>query len=254
MLQRPTSSLQRIEPADDDPSETREWFDALDSVYWRAGSERAAVLLSSLARRASALGITPIMRWNALAMVMRANLAAGELGGHIASYASAAEILEVGFNHFFRAGGDDGLGDIVFFQPHSAPGVYARAFLEGRLSEDNLKNYRPEIGGVGLSSYPHPWLMLNFWQTPTGSMGIGPISAIYRARFMRYLSNRGLASTPGRRVWGVFGDGEMDEPESIAGLLLAAREGLDNLTFIINCNLQRVGRTCAQQRADHPGA
>jgi pyruvate dehydrogenase E1 component len=133
-------------------------------------------------------------RWNALAVVMRANLVAGELGGHIASYASAAEIFEVGLNHFFRAGGDDGGGDVVFLQPHSAPGVYARAFLEGRLSEDNLKRYRREIGGVGLSSYPHPWLMPSFWQTPTGSMGIGPISAIYQGRFMRYPSNRRLAT------------------------------------------------------------
>jgi pyruvate dehydrogenase E1 component len=272
MLESPTSRFKRIEPADEDPAETHEWLDALDSVYWHGGAERAAFLLASLVRRASELGIalrdsrsspyrntippekqapfpgdleleeriTAIMRWNALAMVMRANLVAGELGGHIASYASAAEIFEVGFNHFFRAGGDQGGGDIVFFQPHSAPGVYARAFLEGRLSEDNLKRYRREIGGVGLSSYPHPWLMPNFWQTPTGSMGIGPISAIYQARFMRYLSNRGLADTGGRRVWGIFGDGEMDEPESLAGLSLAGREGLDNLTFVINCNLQRL--------------
>jgi pyruvate dehydrogenase E1 component len=271
MLERPSSRLDSFEPADDDPAETREWFDALDSVYWHAGGERAAFLLASLIRRAGELGIalneqpnspyrntispereapfpgdlaleeriTAIMRWNALAMVMRANLAASELGGHIASYASAAEIFEVGFNHFFRAG-EDGRGDIVFFQPHSAPGVYARAFLEGRLTEDNLKHYRREVGGAGLSSYPHPWLMPGFWQTPTGSMGIGPISAIYQARFMRYLSNRGLMDTRGRRVWGVFGDGEMDEPESIAGLSLAAREGLDNLTFVINCNLQRL--------------
>ena len=271
MLERPISRLEPSAPADDDPSETGEWLDALDSVFRYAGGERAAFLLSSLARRAGELGvalndapvspyqntippekqapfpgdlaleerITAIMRWNALAMVMRANMAAGELGGHIASYASAAEIFEVGFNHFFRAGGDGG-GDIVYFQPHSAPGVYARAFLEGRLSEENLKRYRRETGGGGLSSYPHPWLMPDFWQTPTGSMGIGPISAIYQARFMRYLTNRGLMDTRGRRVWGVFGDGEMDEPESLAGLSLAAREGLDNLTFVINCNLQRL--------------
>ena len=271
MLDRARPRLEPFEPADDDPTETREWLDALESVYRHAGAERAAFLLSSLAGRAGELGIaltgqpnspyrntipaereapfpgdlkleeriTAIMRWNALAMVMRANLAAAELGGHIASYASAAEIFEVGFNHFFRAGGEDG-GDIVFFQPHSAPGVYARAFLEGRLSEENLKRYRREVGGVGLSSYPHPWLMPSFWQTPTGSMGVGPISAIYQARFMRYLMNRGLMDTRGRRVWGVFGDGEMDEPESLAGLSLAGREGLDNLTFVINCNLQRL--------------
>jgi pyruvate dehydrogenase E1 component len=186
--------------------------------------------------------ITSIVRWNALAMVVRANVAYGELGGHIGSYASAAEIFECGFNHFFRADEGDGThgGDLVFFQPHSAPGVYARAFLEGRLSEANLANYRQEVGGQGLSSYPHPWLMPDFWQFPTGSMGLGPMSAIYHARFMRYLQNRGIADTSQRRVWGVFGDGEMDEPESIGALTLAARENLDNLTFIINCNLQRL--------------
>ena len=184
--------------------------------------------------------ITAIIRWNALAMVVRANKAYGELGGHIASYASAAEIFETGFNHFFRADTGADNGDLVFFQPHSAPGVYARAFLEGRLSEEQLKRYRQEVNGGGLSSYPHPWLMPDFWQTPTGSMGIGPITAIYQARFLRYLQHRGLANTETRHVWGVFGDGEMDEPESIAGLSLAAREGLDNLTFVINCNLQRL--------------
>ncbi|MFC1665420.1 alpha-ketoglutarate dehydrogenase, partial [Pseudomonadota bacterium] len=181
--------------------------------------------------------ITAILRWNALAMVSRANKAHGELGGHIASYASVAEIFEVGFNHFFRAGDN---ADLVYFQPHSAPGVYARAYLEGRLDETALSNYRQEVSGNGLCSYPHPWLMPEFWQFPTGSMGIGPISAIYNARFMRYLSARGIAETEGRHVWGVFGDGEMDEPESIAALSFAARENLDNLCFIINCNLQRL--------------
>jgi pyruvate dehydrogenase E1 component len=184
--------------------------------------------------------ITAIMRWNALAMVMRANHAYGDLGGHIASYASAAEIFEVGFNHFFRAGSGAGTGDLVFYQPHSAPGVYARAFLEGRLSEERLTRYRQEVGGDGLCSYPHPWLMPDFWQFPTGSMGIGPLSSIYQARFLRYLEDRELKPRSDRHVWGVFGDGEMDEPESIGGLTLAAREGLDNLTFIINCNLQRL--------------
>ena len=184
--------------------------------------------------------LTAIMRWNALAMVVRANKAYGELGGHIASYASAAEIFEIGFNHFFRGPDAPQGGDLVFFQPHSAPGVYARAFLEGRLTEDQLAHYRQEVGGRGLCSYPHPWLMPTFWQFPTGSMGIGPINAIYQARFMRYLANRGLAATDQRHVWGVFGDGEMDEPESVGALTLAAREGLDNLTFIINCNLQRL--------------
>ncbi|WP_415011923.1 alpha-ketoglutarate dehydrogenase [Amaricoccus sp.] len=184
--------------------------------------------------------ITAIMRWNALAMVMRANKAYGELGGHVASYASAAEIFELGFNHFFHAATAGHGGDVVYFQPHSAPGVYARAFLEGRLTEDQLKHYRQEIGGPGLCSYPHPWLMPDFWQVPTGSMGIGPLSAIYQARFMHYLRDRSLADTDRRHVWGVFGDGEMDEPESMAGLSIAAREKLDNLTFIINCNLQRL--------------
>ena len=173
-------------------------------------------------------------------MVVRANKAYGELGGHIASYASAAEIFEIGFNHFFRAAGEGSDGDLLFLQPHSAPGVYARAFLEGRLTEAQLARFRQEVGGGGLCSYPHPWLMPEFWQFPTGSMGIGPINAIYQARFMRYLSHRGLVQTEGRRVWGIFGDGEMDEPESIGALTLAARERLDNLTFIINCNLQRL--------------
>ena len=258
--------------ADSDPTETAEWLDALESVFRMAGGERAEFLLSALDRKAKDLGvvadvlpfgpyrntialekqgafpgdiemenrITAIIRWNALAMVMRANAAYGELGGHVASYASAAEIFEVGFNHFFRGADGERGGDVVFFQPHSAPGVYARAFLEGRLTEAQLERYRQEIGGPGLSSYPHPWLMPDFWQTPTGSMGIGPISAVYQARFMRYLRDRGLLDTDGRHVWGVFGDGEMDEPESTAGLSLAAREKLDNLTFIINCNLQRL--------------
>jgi len=257
--------------ADSDPQETREWLDALEDVVRVAGHERALVLLRLLEEQAQQRGIvanvppfsayrntiaveqqgpypgdlaleeriTSIVRWNALAMVVRANVAYGELGGHIGSYASAAEIFEVGFNHFFRADSGHG-GDLVFFQPHSAPGVYARAFLEGRLTDAHLAHYRQEVRGRGLSSYPHPWLMPDFWQFPTGSMGLGPISAIYQARFMRYLRDRGLADTDGRRVWGVFGDGEMDEPESIGALTLAARERLDNLTFIVNCNLQRL--------------
>ncbi len=257
---------------DTDHDETLEWLESLEAVVRKSGSERGQFLLNQLEQHASALGITShaspysayrntipverqgpypgdlaieeritsIIRWNALAMVVRANQAYGELGGHIASYASAAEIFEVGFNHFFRARDERHDGDLVFYQPHSAPGVYARAFLEGRLSEEQLANYRQEVSGKGLSSYPHPWLMPDFWQFPTGSMGIGPLSAVYQARYMRYLQHRNLASTSDRHVWGVFGDGEMDEPESIAGLTLAAREQLDNLTFIVNCNLQRL--------------
>lgn len=257
---------------DIDPAETQEWIDALISTRETAGKERAKYILRKLEERARVEGLlageqpfssyrntipveqqgaypgnlaienrlTSIMRWNALATVVRANEAYGGLGGHIASYASAAEIFEVGFNHFFRARTDDFGGDLVYYQPHSAPGVYARAYLEGRLSREQIDNYRQEVGGNGLCSYPHPWLMPDFWQFPTGSMGIGPLNAVYQARYMRYLQARGLANTEGRHVWGVYGDGEMDEPESIAGLTLAAREGLDNLTFIINCNLQRL--------------
>ena len=258
--------------ADSDPTETAEWLEALRAVAQSDGAPRALYLLEQLQQQAHELGVVPnvqpfsayrntiplehqgaypgdlaleerltaLMRWNALAMVMRANLAYGELGGHIASYASAAEIFETGFNHFFRGPDAPGGGDLVFFQPHSAPGVYARAFLEGRLGETQLANYRQETGGQGLSSYPHPWLMPDFWQFPTGSMGIGPINSIYQARFLRYLAHRGLLDTGEQHVWGIFGDGEMDEPESVGGLTLAAREKLDNLTFIINCNLQRL--------------
>jgi pyruvate dehydrogenase E1 component len=250
-------------------AEKAEWLDALDAVIAHEGRETAEQLLNALESYAEDREvkrrplpyspyrnsipleeqppypgnlrieerITAILRWNALAMVMRANKAYGDLGGHIASYASAAEIFEVGFNHFFKAGDKS---DLVYFQPHSAPGVYARAFLEGRLSEENIARYRQEVGGGGLCSYPHPWLMPDFWQFPTGSMGLGPISAIYNARFMRYLEARGFGECGDRHVWGVFGDGEMDEPESVGALALAARERLDNLTFVINCNLQRL--------------
>jgi pyruvate dehydrogenase E1 component len=261
-------------PADTDPQETAEWLDALDAVVAHAGKDRAQYLLDRLGERAHTNGlaqarsrVTPYvntipladqprypgdldieerlsaaLRWNALAMVVRANRAYGELGGHIASYASASDLFEVGFNHFFRAAQPESGagGDLVYFQPHSSPGVYARAYLEGFLTEDHLKHYRREIAGPGLCSYPHPWLMPDFWQFPTGSMGIGPINSIYQARFMRYLQNRGLQRTDGRTVWGFFGDGEMDEPESLGALSLAAREGLDNLVFVINCNLQRL--------------
>lgn len=273
---------------DTDPGETAEWRDAFQALVAAAGPARARFILDQLAGLArspqvawSPELVTPyvntipvesqpvfpgdlaleeklasIMRWNALAMVARANAAYGELGGHIASYASAADLFEAGFNHFFRARTPQHGGDLVFFQPHSAPGVYARAFLEGRLAEADLAHYRQEItapqqGARGLSSYPHPWLMPDFWQFPTGSMGIGPISSIYHARFMRYLTHRQLldcgatASDTGsrideRRVWGVFGDGEMDEPESMSALTLASREKLDNLVWVVNCNLQRL--------------
>ncbi len=287
----------RLPESDSDAQETREWLDALDAVIANEGPQRATFLLQKLVQHARrrrvqlptvantpyvntiSLGqqapfpgnleiearLMALVRWNALAMVVRANRASAELGGHIASYASAADLFEVGFNHFFRAGhpqpdaarGRD--GDLVFFQPHSAPGVYARAFLEGRLNEAQLANYRRETGaagetssskvadgaalahhGPGLSSYPHPWLMPEFWQFPTGSMGLGPLFAIYQARFMRFLAHRGLLDTGGRKVWAFVGDGEMDEPESLAGLSLAAREGLDNLVFVVNCNLQRL--------------
>jgi pyruvate dehydrogenase E1 component len=277
---------------DDDPQETAEWRDAFLALIARHGPKRARYLLDELTGVAGAQRVgwqpelaTPyvntisvdqqapfpgdlaieerlasLMRWNALAMVVRANQAYGELGGHIASYASAADLFEVGFNHFFRARSDADQGDLVFFQPHSAPGVYARAFLEGRLSAADLACYRQELtapaattgqGARGLSSYPHPYLMPDFWQFPTGSMGLGPISSIYHARFMRYLTDRHLLDCAGtanasgarcaqRRVWGVFGDGEMDEPESMSALTLAARERLDNLVWVVNCNLQRL--------------
>jgi pyruvate dehydrogenase E1 component len=262
---------------DPDPQETAEWREALLSLAEQQGPQRVRQVLDELARlaREQRLGWQPelntpyvntiavdqqpafpgdlaveerlasLMRWNALAMVVRANQAYGELGGHIASYASAADLFETGFNHFFHARSAQHGGDLVFFQPHSAPGVYARAFLEGRLSEADLLHYRQEItapaqGARGLSSYPHPWLMPDFWQFPTGSMGIGPISSIYHARFMRYLTHRQLLDCEGRKVWGVFGDGEMDEPESMSALTLAAREKLDNLVWVVNCNLQRL--------------
>jgi pyruvate dehydrogenase E1 component len=262
---------------DADPVETAEWREAFLALVATEGPARARFILDQLAvlARSPAVGwapelVTPyvntvpverqpvfpgdlaieerlasLMRWNALAMVVRANMAYGELGGHIASYASAADLFEVGFNHFFRARHPGHGGDLVFFQPHSAPGVYARAFLEGRLSEQDLAHYRQEItapadGARGLSSYPHPWLMPDFWQFPTGSMGIGPISSIYHARFMRYLTHRDIVDCEGRKVWGVFGDGEMDEPESMSALTLASREKLDNLVWVVNCNLQRL--------------
>src|SRR6185503_14989815 len=261
-----SSAFWRVNPPDADPAETREWLEAFDALVQAEGRERATFLLRRLLDHARARRVplppvlnTPyknsvalaeqsqfpgnlelesrlsaIVRWNALAMVVRANRAHPELGGHIASYASAADLFEVGFNHFFRA------DDLVYFQPYSAPGVYARAFLEGRLSAENLANYRRETGGKGLSSYCHPYLMPAFWQFPTGSMGLGPLNAIYQARFIRYLNHRNIIEEKNRKVWAFVGDGEMDEPESLAGLSLATREGLDNLIFVVNCNLQRL--------------
>ncbi len=254
---------------DPDPQETREWVESLQSLIANAGEARAEFILQQMfdTARRSCRGlkfnatsaycnsiplaeqppypgdlaleerITALVRWNALAMVVRANREHPELGGHIATYASAADLFEVGLNHFFRAGQD---GDLVYFQPHSSPGIYARAYLEGRLTEDHLLKYRQETRGGGLSSYPHPWLMPDFWQFPNASMGLGPLNAIYQARFMRYLEDRGIRTKSDRKVWAFVGDGEMDEPEALAGLSLAAREKLDNLIFVVNCNLQRL--------------
>jgi len=260
------------EQHDIDPQETQEWLDALDAVIANEGLERAHFLLEKLiddARRSGAnlpfsnvtayLNTIPphlqeahpgdtsverriksLVRWNALAMVVRANKESSELGGHIASFASAATLYDVGLNHFFRAPSHEHGGDLVFMQGHSAPGIYARAYLEGRLNEDQLDKFRQEVDGDGLSSYPHPWLMPDFWQFPTVSMGLGPIMAIYQARFMKYLQDREIANTTNRKVWAFCGDGEMDEPESLGAISLGGREKLDNLVFVINCNLQRL--------------
>ncbi|GAC1559049.1 MAG: pyruvate dehydrogenase (acetyl-transferring), homodimeric type [Vulcanimicrobiaceae bacterium] len=258
--------------ADNDPRETQEWLDAVDGVLAAEGPARTRQLVERVVERAQTggahveLGVqTPYVntitvaqepkmpgneeletrlrhyiRWNALAMVVRANETSSELGGHVASFASSATLYDVGFNHFFRAPSADFGGDLVFFQGHSSPGVYARAFLEGRISEAQLANYRQEVDGGGLASYPHPWLMPDFWQVATVSMGLGPIQAIYQARFLKYLHNRGLADTDGRKVWCFLGDGETDEVESLGAISIAAREGLDNLIFVVNCNLQRL--------------
>ncbi|MGA9419774.1 MAG: pyruvate dehydrogenase (acetyl-transferring), homodimeric type, partial [Candidatus Cybelea sp.] len=253
---------------DPDPQETREWLDAMRGVLAVEGHERARQLIAQLVDEAQSggahvsLGLaTPYVntipadrqpampgdrelearlrhyvRWNALAMVVRANKISSELGGHVASFASAATLYDVGFNHFFRAPSDRFGGDLVFFQGHSSPGVYARAFLEGRISEEQLERFRQEVDGKGLSSYPHPWLMPGFWQFPTVSMGLGPIMSIYQARFMRYLHDRGLLDTSGRKVWAFVGDGEMDEPESLGAVSLAGREKLDDLIWVVNAN------------------
>jgi len=257
---------------DIDPEETSEWLASFDQLVEQEGESRARFLVYKLLKRARQLhvGLPPltqtryintispeqepffpgdesvelrirrIIRWNAMAMVLRANNQFSGIGGHLATYASAASLYEVGFNHFFR-GKDDGPGDQIFYQGHAAPGIYARAFLEGRLTEDQLDHFRREtVPGEGLPSYPHPRLLPDFWEYPTVSMGIGPISAVYQARFNRYLQNRGQLDTSGSRVWAFLGDGETDEPESLGAINLAAREGLDNLTFVVNCNLQRL--------------
>lgn len=278
---------------DIDPLETREWVDSLEAVLEIEGPERAHFILEQLvdkARRSGAylpyrantayLNTIPphleepipgdqgienrlrsFVRWNAVAMVLRAGKKDLELGGHIASYASAATLYDVGLNHFWNAPSESHGGDLIYMQGHSAPGIYARAFLEGRLTEAQLDNFRQEVDGKGIASYPHPWLMPDFWQFPTVSMGLGPIQAIYQARFLRYLEHRGIAKTADRHVWAFMGDGEMDEPESLGAISLASREGLDNLIFVINCNLQRLdgpvrgnGKIIQELEADFRGA
>ncbi|HTT13562.1 MAG TPA: pyruvate dehydrogenase (acetyl-transferring), homodimeric type [Burkholderiaceae bacterium] len=257
---------------DPDLLETQEWLEALDSVLAREGPERAHYLLEKLIDKARRSGayipfsantayintipphleeqsagdsaleerLRSFVRWNAMAMVVRANRGEGDLGGHISSYASVGTLMEVGFSHFWRAPTDRFGGDLVYIQGHSSPGVYARAYLEGRLTEDQLSNFRRDVDGRGVTSYPHPKLMPDFWQFPTVSMGLGPIQAIYQARFLKYLHARGIADTVTRKVWCFCGDGEMDEPESLGAIGMAAREKLDNLIFVVNCNLQRL--------------
>ena len=266
------STQPSVIPQDIDAQETQEWVDALLSVIEADGSDRARFLLKELTHAAREAGaqlpfglntpyintipvegqpalpadrqiefkIRSMIRWNAAAMVLRANKISTEYGGHIASYASAAVLYEIGFNHFWRARSEEHGGDMIYYQGHSAPGMYARAFMEGRLTEEQLDNFRQEVGGNGLSSYPHPWLMPEFWQFPTVSMGLGPIMAIHQARFQKYLENRELINKENRKIWTFLGDGEMDEPESRGALGLAGREKLDNLIFVINCNLQRL--------------
>ncbi len=281
------------ERTDIDPTETAEWLDALTSVIQREGNERAHFLIETMidtARRSGAYipyqpntaylntiplhmeqhspgdhalerRIRALIRWNAMATVVRANRISSELGGHIASFASAATLYDVGFNHFWRATNENHGGDMIFVQGHSAPGIYARAYVERRIDAEMLKRFRQEVDGNGLSSYPHPWLMPDFWQFPTVSMGLGPIMAIYQARYMKYLHNRGLHDAGDRKVWAFLGDGEMDEPESKGALRVAGREGLDNLIFVVNCNLQRLdgpvrgnGKIIQELESDFRGA
>src|ERR1700760_2422791 len=247
--------------ADIDAAETSEWLEAVDAVVEHDGPDRAREILAQAVERAQRSGSGPIasittpyvntipvareaklpgdpslerrlrsiVRWNAMAMVARANKTPSELGGHIATFQSLATLYEVGYNHFWHAPSDEHGGDLVYFQGHSSPGNYARAYLEGRLTEDQLDNFRQEVAGGGLSSYPHPWLMPEFWQFPTVSLGIGAISSIYQARFMKYLAARGMSETEGRKVWAFIGDGEVDEPETMGSIGMAGREQLDNL-------------------------
>ena len=266
-----TRDGERADGVDHDPAETREWLDSIEYVLENHGIERANFLLERLSSRLTQTGarlpytittpyrntipanreafmpgdlfierrIRALIRWNALAMVVRANRRDGDLGGHISTFASAATLYEVGFNYFFRGPSQEQAGDLIYFQGHSAPGIYARSFLEGRLDEADLDAFRREVDG-GLSSYPHPWLMSDYWQFPTVSMGLGPIQAIYQAHIMKYLDSRGLIPMGDRKVWAFLGDGECDEPESLGALGLAGREKLDNLIFVVNCNLQRL--------------
>jgi len=287
------SAVPQLASSDADPQETREWLDALQAVIAEEGPERAHFLLEQLIAMGHQTGInipysatteyintipadqqpvTPgdyemeqrirdYARWNAMVMVLRANKDDSGLGGHIASYASAATLYDIGYNHFWHAPSDTHGGDLVFSQGHSAPGTYARAFMLGRLTEEQMDNFRREVDGKGLSSYPHPWLMPDFWQFPTVSMGLGPLQAIYQARFMKYLQHRELIKTDDRKVWAFMGDGEMDEPESMGAIGMAGRERLDNLTFVINCNLQRLdgpvrgnGKIIQELESDFRGA
>ena len=257
---------------DTNPDETAEWIDSLDYVLKHEGTDRAAYLLRQLSSQLTRNGsqvpfavhtpyrntipahleasipgdhhierrIRSMMRWNALAMVVRANRKDGDLGGHISTFASSATLYDVGFNHFFRGPEDETAGDLIYFQGHSAPGIYARSYLEGRLDEEDLDSFRQETNGKGLSSYPHPKLMPNYWQFPTVSMGLGAMQAVYQAHIMKYLDARGLIPMRDRKVWAFLGDGECDEPETMGALALAGRERLDNLIFVINCNLQRL--------------
>jgi pyruvate dehydrogenase E1 component len=259
-------------PTDVDAQETHEWLDALGAVIAQEGPERAHYLIEKQIELARAAGINvpysattayvntipperevrsagdhdmehrlrSYIRWNAMAMVLKANKGEGNLGGHISSFASAATLYDVGFNHFWRAPAEGHGGDLIMYQGHSSPGIYARAFLQGQLTAEQLDNFRREVEGKGISSYPHPWLMPDFWQFPTVSMGLGPLQAIYQARFMKYLQDRGIANTENRKVWCFLGDGEMDEPESMGAIGMAGRENLDNLVFVVNCNLQRL--------------